>query len=256
MWVPSIICNHKLNNQNWIWNEIENASHKHSPRNYVQNSGTLVESCSIRKKNFFSLVNMLWRMVHNFFKLRILERFEVEVLHLHHHVKRNKMQNRMLDRMIKRKHVNVHRLAENSREDLWEAQHIADLWAIFDELVRLLIGELHDSESSLHLGRQSEVECHCAGELNEPQGMRGGDIWCIGSLLINVDGIERREKHREDHALDKHAGVEHLALFHTGDHVFFRVDLQVAENCHGDEILLVAENGFLGQKVLLENSLV
>ena len=140
-----------------VWNEIEDNAYKKDPETLVDNPGYLVEAGSLWKFDIFSLNEMLWRVVHNFLQFWILERLEIHVLNLHDDMKRNEMDDRVLDRVIEGEHVNVYVFTQDGRENLRESKQVADFWTIFNELVMLLVRKLHDWEPSLHLWWESKV---------------------------------------------------------------------------------------------------
>ena len=72
-------------------------------------------------------------------------------------MKRNEMDDRVLDRVIEGEHVNVYVFTQDGRENLRESKQVADFGTIFNELVMLLVRKLHDWEPSLHLWWESKV---------------------------------------------------------------------------------------------------
>ena len=59
-------------------------------------------------------------------------------------MKRNEMDDRVLDRVIEGEHVNVYVFTQDGRENLRESKQVADFGTIFNELVMLLVRKLHD----------------------------------------------------------------------------------------------------------------
>ena len=66
-------------------------------------------------------------------------------------MKGDEMNNAVLNRVLVRQHDDVYKLAEQGVENLGQPKEITNVRAPFDELVRLLVGELHNSHSIRNL---------------------------------------------------------------------------------------------------------
>ena len=88
-------------------------------------------------KNLFQEITLEWLIVH--------------IRDVHNYFQSNEMDDAMWNSVLVGQHVNVYKLTQKPPEHLEEAKDVADFWSWRNELIWLIVGELHYRHSISNL---------------------------------------------------------------------------------------------------------
>ena len=154
-----------------------------------------MEGCSILKYDISTLVNDNWVVVHDLFEPGVVQRLEVHLVYLHDYFQGDEMNDAVFNCMLVRKTVNVEDLCVNSEKELDQAQAERDLATVFNELLGLVVGVLHDIHTFLDFWAEKKVEGHSARYFDVENPL----VSIIGHFVIAFFILNQSHGHAKEH---------------------------------------------------------
>ena len=169
-----------------------------------------MKATSVTELNVFAAILRLWGMVHQLLKSVVFQRLEVKIAHFHDYFQSYEMDDTVLHRMLVSQHIAADPDTEQRAQDLRGSEHEADLGAVPDEQVRVVVSKLHNVHSVSYFGAKNEVESQGARELYEPNAKSFSYDWGICVALVGLDRINHADEKAVYDKVDYQALVEEL----------------------------------------------